>query len=289
MATPLSIEGKRKREDGPQQEPESVRPCSPHHWVCDNAEGPESGAYCKKCGARQTFNNYISRENVEALKKERDERYLAGKKEFPLKPVVTELPLDREEVPQKEEEGHEHEWEIGEPDLRDISHMRCRTCPVELRADSHGDLYDDEGYKMPGSDQVAVPGETGRAAMKHRNKEWDAKLPQILERLEQLGSIGLLAREMGLSYSVCHNLLKVRGVNVQKYQTGRHPRPAAPEAPVSERPTSDTPRKERTVQPPGTELPKTLKDLLEMLPVPPEKHERWKAAFAAAFDLEYVQ
>lgn len=284
MATPLSIEGKSKREDGPRQEPEPDRPCFPHHWVCDTAAGPESDAYCKKCGVRRTFNNYLSRENVEALKKEKYERYLAGKKEFPLKPVVTELPLDREEVHQeKEEEGHEHEWEIGEPDLSDISHMRCRTCPVELRADGDGHLYDEAGNQLPRSDQVAVPGETGRAVV--RKKKYDDELPQILARLETLGSIGALAREMGLAYSTCATMLKSRGVDISKYQTGRHGPPAPKPAAIAANPL-DT-QKEPTVQKPGTDLPKTLATLLEQLPVPPEKQERWKAAFNAAFDLEY--
>ncbi|MDD3102438.1 MAG: hypothetical protein PHE59_04830, partial [Patescibacteria group bacterium] len=139
--------------------------------------------------------------------------------------------------------------------------------------------------RLSKGDQVAVPGETGRALK--RNPEYDERLPQILERLKALGSVGALAKEMEMTYTRCAGLLKARGVDIRPYQTGRHPsEPPAAIAPATAKPL-DT-QKEPTVQTPGTGLPRTLTVLLDMLPdLPPEKRGLWKMAFVAAFDLEY--
>ena len=318
MATPL-IEGHQK-ENEPRKEDAPPGPCSPHHWVCDAAAGPESDAYCKKCGVGKSFNNYLSRENVDALKKERYEQYLA-RKEHPLKPIVTELPLDKEDPPRREEKGHAHDWDIGLEDVRGISHMRCITCPVEMRVDEDGNLYDEQGFLLY---HQMVKGETGKARVEKevtvskRSKDWDDRLPEIVKRLEELGSVGALAKELGIPYTQCANKLKVRGIDLRKYQTGRQPIGRAAEAInagdvvevggglVRKAPPGPPPEPPASSEPglPPVDLAKALatmealygklrpepvEALLRMLPVQPAMHEKWKAAFLAAFDLVYAE
>jgi len=103
-----------------------------------------------------------------------------------------------------------------------------------------GNLYDSQKNMLSGRHQGIQPGEMvgrrekganvvtsavpKRGGRKHspqsRAAEYDRQWPEILKRLEEIGNIGLLAKELGVSYSSCQPMLRRRGVDVKKYMIG---------------------------------------------------------------------
>lgn len=285
-------------------EEQNKGPCS-HHWVCDGPGGPESDAYCKKCGVTRKFANSVREFEFQGPP--------CLPAVSPPRLVITEDIEGIGETVPAPRPGKicQHNWEVSEADERDICHQKCRNCQLEIWCDSKGRLYDHAGNLLTNQSH-RVHG--GRSRM--RKAKYDDNWPQILQRLDELGSIGALAREMGITYSTCQGILSKRGVDVEKYKR----KPAATAAisapvaadpidfvssiPIEELLSAGAPSKGPTVletlmrvdallsslgaQEPQRGLPKTLVALLEMLPnLPPEKRGQWKVVFSAAFDLEY--
>lgn len=38
----------------------AAHPAHAHHWIIEEAHGPESEAFCKGCGATRQFRNWLS-------------------------------------------------------------------------------------------------------------------------------------------------------------------------------------------------------------------------------------
>ena len=210
-----------------------------HHWVCDAPNGPDSKSRCKKCGEEATFANRLTEEQAQALSFRREDVQSQDVAVVDVKPVITDVPFRRVgddedhetepvEGPEKSKRrSHDHEWDIGDPDENGISIMRCRTCPVEVRADAEGNVYDASGFMLSTGSRIQVRGERGRMVpdkkqpavrVRRDTREWDARMPEVIKRLDETGSLAQVAREYGLSYAAFEGILLKREVDVSKYK-----------------------------------------------------------------------
>lgn len=214
-----------------------------HNWNCEPAVGPTSKGTCRECGEEREFSNRLNGEQALQLPWGSDGACLPELS--PTKAlVVTQEPVvsdERAGSPAMDAGPCRHFWASGEPDERGIAHIYCKLCPTQYWMNEAGDLYDAQLNLLPGNDQLWGPrkvvlrkekvmaidpmtrSENGkRPAARYSAAEYDRRFPEILKRLEELDNIGLLAKELGVTYASLQGALKKRGVDVRKYMHGKH-------------------------------------------------------------------
>jgi hypothetical protein len=216
-----------------------------HHWICDTPTGPISKSRCRLCGEEKEFNNRLGGEQAERLPYEGGAAYLPEQRQI-TRLEVTEEP---EVEPKPKDTRCPHSWHSGDPDEQGIAHVWCTLCAHKYWVDLEGNLYDSQknmlSYRRQGiqpgevagrrekganMDTSVVPKQGRRASPQSRTAEYDRKWPEILKRLEELGNIGLMAKELGVTYASFQPLLIRRGVDVKKYMVGGSGHKKAPPA-----------------------------------------------------------